>query len=127
MEYQTATYYLIIEIFEMIEKICNKTEWKYLDIYFMMIGYCLWNYNWYSLWSSIVPENFKKNIIKHCMYFFCDMQNREIKKESLTNILLANRSRKCYFDKRNEKIDRIWHDIWTRNADIFKIIDNSPE
>ena len=127
LEYQTATYYLIIEIFEMIEKICNKTEWKYLDIYFMMIGYCLWNYNWYSLWSSIVPENFKKNIIKHCMYFFCDMQNREIKKESLTNILLANRSRKCYFDKRNEKIDRIWHDIWTRNADIFKIIDNSPE
>ena len=127
LEYQTATYYLIIEIFEMIEKICNKTEWKYLDIYFMMIGYCLWNYDWYSLWSSIIPENFKKNIIKHCMYFFCDMQNREIKKESLTNILLANRSRKCYFDKRNEKIDRIWHDIWARNADIFKIIDNSPE
>jgi hypothetical protein len=26
LEYQTATYYLIIEIFEMIEKICNKTE-----------------------------------------------------------------------------------------------------
>lgn len=127
LEYQTATYYLIIEIFEMIEKICNKTEWKYLDIYFMMIGYCLWNYNWYSLWSSIVPENFKKNIIKHCMYFFCDMKNREIKKESLTNILLANRWRKCYFDTRNEKIDRIWHDIWTRNADIFEIIDNSPE
>lgn len=61
------------------------------------------------------------------MYFFCDIQNREIKKEYLKKHLIKNTSRKCYFDRRNKKIDRIWHDIWTRNRDIFKIIDHPTE
>ena len=41
------------------------------------------------------------------MYFFCDIQNIETKKEDLKKYLIKNPSRKCYFDTRNEKIDRI--------------------
>ena len=106
-EYQTATYYLIISVLEIVEEISDETEWKYLDVYFTMIGYLLSNKDWYTIWENEISENFKKKIIRHCMYFFCNKKNREAKKEELKTQIKKNKDRKPYFGKDNKDIDRI--------------------
>lgn len=111
-EFNTATYYLLYELFERIERRIDNIDSGLLTLYFTMY--------WMLLSNKEANEEVKANLCLTAMHFVCNWKNKKQKITALNKFRAENQWLIHYFQL--DIHDAITLDYRSKNKDVFQIV-----